>query len=50
MPERILDLLFRFLRQNDGRLSVRAKEQEFASLRAAEVDRVEEAYLRTFVE
>lgn len=50
MPESTLDLLFRFLRQNDGRLSGRAKEREFGSLNAAEVDRVEQAYLRTFVE
>lgn len=50
MPDRTLDLLFRFLQQNDGRLSDRAKEREFASLSSAEIDRVEEAYLRTFVE
>lgn len=31
MPENTLNLLFRFLRQNHGRLSKRAKEKEFAS-------------------
>ena len=32
MPESTLDLLFRCLRQNDGRLSRRAKEAEFEVL------------------
>lgn len=32
MPDRIMDLLFRFLRQNDGALSKRAREREFAQL------------------
>ena len=32
MPERLIDLLFRFLSQNDGRLSQRAREKEFAAL------------------
>jgi hypothetical protein len=31
MPERTAELLFRFLRQNDGKLSQRAREREFAS-------------------
>lgn len=32
MPDLTVDLLFRFLRQNDGGLSQRAREREFASL------------------
>lgn len=44
MPERMIDLLFRFLQQNDGRLSVRAKEKEFAALTDDEVARVETSY------
>ncbi len=32
MPERTIDLLFRFLRQNDGCLSRRARAKEFAAL------------------
>ena len=32
MPDRTVDLLFRFLHQNEGTLSKRAREQEFASL------------------
>ena len=31
MPERIVDLLFRFLQQNEGRLSNRARSKEFKS-------------------
>lgn len=41
MPDRVLDLLFRFLRQNDGRLSKRAREREFAVLTDEETARVE---------
>lgn len=48
MPERTLDLLFRFLRQNNGRLSRRAREQEFASLTEAEASATEEAYREIF--
>lgn len=44
MPERTVDLLFRFLNQNDGKLSNRAKEKEFAALKAEEVTRVEAIY------
>lgn len=50
MPERTLDSLFRFLQQNDGQLSGRAKEREFAALSADEVERIEEAYQRAFTE
>ncbi|OSQ33695.1 Fic family protein [Thalassospira sp. MCCC 1A01428] len=48
MPERTVDLLFRFLRQNDGKLSNRAKEREFAALKAEEVVRIEAIYNDTF--
>lgn len=44
MPDRLLDLLFRFLRQNDGRLSKRARDREFAALTDAEAVRIEEIY------
>lgn len=44
MPDRTLDLLFRFLRQNGGRLSRRARTREFAELTDEEVNRIEEAY------
>lgn len=41
MPDRLLDLLFRFLRQNDGHLSKRAREREFAGLTEDEAIRIE---------
>ena len=48
MPECTIDLLFRFLHQNAGRLSRCAREGEFARLTEAEVSAVEEAYLASF--
>ena len=39
MPERLIDLLFRFLSQNDGRLSQRARTQEFSELTDEEAQR-----------
>lgn len=48
MPERTIDLLFRFLHQNHGSLSKRAREKEFARLTDAEVTRFEEAYKDLF--
>jgi hypothetical protein len=47
MPGHTIDLLFRMLRQNDGRLSKRARQREFAKLTQAEVRLVEEAYADT---
>ena len=48
MPGRTVDLLFRFLQQNGGRLSKRAREQEFSRLTDAEVADLEEAYRISF--
>ena len=48
MPERTLDLLFRFLNQNGGRLSKRAREGEFLKLTDVEVGMLEEAYAEIF--
>jgi hypothetical protein len=48
MPDRTIDLLFRFLHENGGRLSKRAREQEFERLADAEVADVEEAYRDSF--
>lgn len=50
MPERTVDLLFRFLHQNGGRLSGRAREKEFAALTEAEAERVEAVYRSSFGE
>lgn len=48
MPERTIDLLFRFLRQNAGRLSNRARENEFSALTAEEINQIETIFEETF--
>lgn len=48
MPARTSDLLFQFLRQNDGRLSKRARENEFAKMTEVEVTTAEQAYAEAF--
>ena len=48
MPNRTIDLLFRFLNQNNGQLSARARGKEFAALSDVETDRVEAAYRDLF--
>ena len=48
MPERVIDLLFRFLHQNEGRLSRRAREGEFAQLSEDEAARLEAIYRDRF--
>jgi Fic family protein len=44
MPDKMVALLIRFLEQNDGSLSKRAKEKEFALLIDEEVKEIEENY------
>ncbi|KQT52700.1 hypothetical protein ASG43_19845 [Aureimonas sp. Leaf454] len=44
MPEALLDLLLQFLRQNDGQLSRRAREKEFARLTPEEIEAFESLY------
>jgi hypothetical protein len=44
MPDRTLDNLFGFLRQNRGHLSKRARGNEFAALTDDETSRIEQAY------
>lgn len=48
MPDRTIDLLFRVLRQNEGRLSKRAREHEFAALKPDEAERIDAAYGESF--
>lgn len=48
MPERTIDLLFRFLHQNGGTLSGRARAQEFAALTEDEAAAAEAAYREIF--
>ncbi len=44
MPGPLLDRLFRFLRQNDGALSKRARAKEFRNLTHAEASQIEAIY------
>ena len=44
MPDRTVALLIRFLEQNNGKLSKRAKEKEFAKLKKEEITGIEEKY------
>ncbi len=48
MPDRTIDLLSRFLRQNRGRLSRRARTREFERLTPKEVERVEALHASCF--
>lgn len=50
MPDRAIDLLFRFLQQNDGCLSGRAREHEFQALSdaEAEAERIQRIYGEVF--
>jgi hypothetical protein len=48
MPNTQLDLLFRFLHQNGGVLSNRARSQEFAALTEEEAERIQEIYREAF--
>jgi hypothetical protein len=47
MPNNKLDLLWRFLQQNDGKLSKRARAKEFAALTDDESAAIEEMFRRT---
>ncbi len=50
MPDRLSDLLFRFLHQNGGRLSRHRREREFAALADDEVTRIEAIYREGFAD
>jgi hypothetical protein len=50
MPDRMIDNLLGFLRQNSGRLSKRGRESEFARLTPDEVSRIEQLYAAYFAE
>jgi len=47
MPNRTMNLLFRFLRQNNGNFSKRARNMEFAELTEREVELIERLYADT---
>jgi hypothetical protein len=48
MPDGMVDLLIRFLDQNNGRLSKRARNKEFSQLTEAEVQTIERKYADIF--
>ncbi|GAA4446746.1 Fic family protein [Ravibacter arvi] len=48
MPASTVDLLFNFLKQNEGVLSKRAREKEFAALKESEVEYIEATYSEIF--
>ncbi len=48
MPENTINLLFRFLRQNQGRLSRRARNKEFRKVTQEEAIRIESIYQELF--
>ncbi len=50
MPDRQVELLHRFLEQQDGRLSARARSREFAALTEDEAARIERLYAESFPE
>jgi Fic family protein len=50
MPARTVQLLHRFLEQNGGRLSKRARSDEFAALTDDDVTRIEQLYSEHFME
>lgn len=48
MPDKLVDLLIRFLDQNDGKLSKRAREKEFEKLTDNEIQAIQEKYAEIF--
>ncbi len=50
MPRLTVDLLFRFLQQNEGGLSKRAREKEFAALTHNEAQAIEDIYRQIFAD
>jgi Fic family protein len=50
MPDKTVALLIRFLEQNNGKLSKRAREKEFPELSTAEIEKIEKQFLEIFSE
>ena len=48
MPDRTIDLLFRLLQQNGGKLSRRARAKEFSALTDTEAAAIEAIYQNAF--
>jgi hypothetical protein len=49
LPEAQVPLLLRFLEQNNGKLSKRAREREFSLLTKKEFSRIERKYAKVFL-
>jgi len=49
MPDKLVDLLIRFLVQNGGKLSKRAREKEFKKLTDHEIQAIEEKFAEVFI-
>jgi Fic family protein len=49
MPDKTVALLVRFLEQNHGKLSQRARTREFKALKDIEIDEIEKIYNRIFL-
>jgi hypothetical protein len=50
MPDRLVQNLIMFIRQNDGKLPKKRREREFVALTNDEVSRIEEIYREAFAE
>ena len=50
IPDKTVALLVRFLEQNDGKMSKRAKEREFMTLSADESIEIENKFHEIFLE
>lgn len=48
MPDKLVDLLIRFLSQNDGKLSKRGRAKEFEKLTEKEIQAIEVKYVEVF--
>ena len=48
MPDKLVDLLIRFITQNNGTLSKRAREKEFEKLADREIQAIEQKYAEIF--
>lgn len=48
MPDTMVALLTRFLEQNHGKLSKRARDKEFTELTASEIEKIETSFSDIF--
>ncbi len=48
MPDKVVALLIRFLEQNEGKLSKKAREKEFSELSESEIETIEQQFAEVF--